>query len=623
MPRISIALMLLALATLGIDAAKPPAIRAQSQPERKPDLDVPFRYEGLMFTDVKVNSSEEAYNFLIDSGASTTVMSTRIADLLKIERFAAGEAKGVGSAPMEIAMDVDIDVAGRPWNDRIIAVLDLSAMANVLGKHMDGIIGADWLMQFERCTFDFLDLRMRCFDHPAGTQPKQGVADMLKGFGGGNGGGLGDLLKGLGGGGGDKPAGGGDAATDELEKQLLEMLKELMPKDKETKEEMRKGLEELRKALDDLLDALEESETTDEDAPPEDIPEESPEESEETEEPFNVAPSYPLLTPPEFARAMLAQDGIDGATVPASLKFKMVEAKVPLLGEVVIVSLWFTEMEVDGRTMSVIFDTGAMPFVVLDQKEADALDLGRSYDLPISGVGSGVGTMGIVNSLKVAEFEEFVENPATVLDLESAFGQLHDNPVMGLLRFFNIEVPKPVGILGLPFALRYRSMTVDYSTMTLSFEPYTDAELKRRTIDPGEETPILLQSVKNTWEGTAGAVGFEAHDLDFELWEAEGIQGGLVIESVEKGSGAEKAGLVKGDIVYAIMQPDPSDPKKEIEAPLRGASSAVVYAAAAGAGDTWTLKVKKKAGGERIAVELTLGLYEGEIDIPERYSKKK
>src|SRR3989338_4593834 len=89
---------LLAALTLCLVASVFPAQApdAQARPGKEapaavPGVEVDFRFESLMFVDTYVNNCAEPLNFLIDSGATVSVVSTRIAARLDFDCYSAGQ----------------------------------------------------------------------------------------------------------------------------------------------------------------------------------------------------------------------------------------------------------------------------------------------------------------------------------------------------------------------------------------------------------------------------------------------------------------------------------------------------------------------------------------------------
>src|SRR5690606_18445670 len=119
-----------------------------------------------------------------------------------------------------------------------------------------------------------------------------------------------------------------------------------------------------------------------------------------------------------------------------------------------------------------------------------------------------------------------------------------------------LKSPKPQGIVGLPFALRYRKMSYNFKDRQLSFIPYTEAELATRTIDPHEGEGFLMEATQNARKGEEGKPGFDGQPLDVRQWPEEDVKKGLVVHNVEAGSDAEREGLEAGDLIVAIVLSD-------------------------------------------------------------------
>jgi|GEM_PF-6959256 len=626
------------------DAQAPSTIAEDPLPGH--DLAIDFTYEGLMFCDVQVGDSDRVWKFLIDSGAGSCVLNERTANELGIEGMEVpGGAKGVGTQDAKMAQNVSITVGGHKWTGAAVIILDLSSIADQTGEWMDGIIGADWLMQFDLCKFDFRENKAY---FKIGAGGRKSFAAMLQGMLGGGGGGGGapggdgmaDLLKKLFGGGG-----GGVPLPDEGDDEPDDKGDDASPPD----------------SMDDIFRKLRRNGrvpgSRNRNNQPE-TPKRTPAEDRDGEygpsESFSqeVAPFVGLSTRGKFfprprpqtiqsadpipAPAQPATQGIPRAALKASkrsvtLDLRMLETGGDgMLGQMfemlggapVLDPHWFVDIEIDGEKTEIIFDTGAMGLFALDLAYADGRDLGRSFSIPVTGVGENTAYMGLVKSFAVSSHREEGEFGAACLDLSALdFEKMAEaQPMLKML--MPKKLPKPAGLLGIEFARRYRFMTVDHSLMQITFDPYSAEDLASIDIDAPDEEAMVVDAIKQTWAGNGAALGFDGESLPIEDWEEYGVEGGLRVTGVESGSGADQAGLKAGDVILTVIGEGPvgddGEAGEEVEQPIRGMATAAFLAAMAGSGETFAANVRRTDGRvERM--EWVLSAYTGKMVIPERY----
>ncbi|MBI4566847.1 MAG: aspartyl protease family protein [Planctomycetes bacterium] len=190
-----------------------PEARAQGAgAKEKPESDlkryeVPFEFDGLGFIEAAVNGVE-GLRFMVDTGASQTVITETGAKKAGVEGGMQMPVGGVGQAMAKIAFLDRIAFGGYEEKDVMCAVMDLSHLNDKMEKPLDGILGAPVLFKFKSIEVDFHANKM-IFTADANTFKKEmSLQDML--------------LRGLAGRGGGKsgPGGGGN---------LQDMLKNLMP----------------------------------------------------------------------------------------------------------------------------------------------------------------------------------------------------------------------------------------------------------------------------------------------------------------------------------------------------------------------------------------------------------
>lgn len=127
----------------------------------QPGLEIPTRTtsSGFLSGEVQVEGINRPFNFIIDTGASISVVSETLMELDEMNNFkhptrmrvygAAGVAEGVQTLVLPRVL------LGRQSRDKVdVAVLDLGPVNETTGFIQSGIIGGNFLRHF-RVTFDF------------------------------------------------------------------------------------------------------------------------------------------------------------------------------------------------------------------------------------------------------------------------------------------------------------------------------------------------------------------------------------------------------------------------------------------------------------------------------------
>lgn len=125
------------------------------------DLSLPLRLtsSGFLSGEVKLEGIENTFNFIVDTGASVSVISDEIAGLKAVSQFERGEKmRVIGSAG--ITEDVPSFLLpritfGRHSRESVAAIaLDLDIINEASGFQQAGILGGNFLRNY-RLTFDF------------------------------------------------------------------------------------------------------------------------------------------------------------------------------------------------------------------------------------------------------------------------------------------------------------------------------------------------------------------------------------------------------------------------------------------------------------------------------------
>ncbi len=113
-------------------------------------LAIPFELSSnVIFLQLRVNGSEPLW-FVLDTGASGTVLDASRAKMLGIKVSGGGDVEGTGenSAAAGMAKDVSFSLKGLDFQAREIAVLPLSNLNHYVGRVVDGILGHNFFIRF-------------------------------------------------------------------------------------------------------------------------------------------------------------------------------------------------------------------------------------------------------------------------------------------------------------------------------------------------------------------------------------------------------------------------------------------------------------------------------------------
>ena len=106
---------------------------------------IPFEFhEGLIWIKVKAEGAEKPLNFLLDSGAGSSVLDFAAAKRLGVTMGAGERVQMVGqSVASRRVVDFSATVAGIPIQPDPLA-LDLSETSGLCGRRIDGLVGHDF-----------------------------------------------------------------------------------------------------------------------------------------------------------------------------------------------------------------------------------------------------------------------------------------------------------------------------------------------------------------------------------------------------------------------------------------------------------------------------------------------
>jgi len=144
-------------------------VRAAAEPS------IPFRYsDGMIWLEVAVAGRERPLNFLLDSGASATVIDLAAARSLGLPMGAGQPVQGVHSRATAYPVTAfGGSVAGQSICSKPLA-LDLSAVSAGCGKRIDGLVGADFF-RGRIVKIDFAASRLHLLGSSDGTGAQSAV----------------------------------------------------------------------------------------------------------------------------------------------------------------------------------------------------------------------------------------------------------------------------------------------------------------------------------------------------------------------------------------------------------------------------------------------------------------
>ena len=119
---------------------------------------VPFYYyQSLIFVKAKINNGRTNFLFLINTGANTTVISKKTADILKLPvvRDVDSVIGTAGREPVSICKLRALSIGDAQVKDFEVTKRDLSKFVTYNGQQIDGIIGTDFLKNYA-FTIDFV-----------------------------------------------------------------------------------------------------------------------------------------------------------------------------------------------------------------------------------------------------------------------------------------------------------------------------------------------------------------------------------------------------------------------------------------------------------------------------------
>jgi hypothetical protein len=110
---------------------------------------------------LKVDLDGEPATFVLDTGSSRTILSTRLVHNRLPSAPKVTSSKGSGYVGSAIAVKATLKIGETVWRDHdFLAMDDLPEISQSLGQKIDGILGQDLLRDFKTVEIDFRNRRL-------------------------------------------------------------------------------------------------------------------------------------------------------------------------------------------------------------------------------------------------------------------------------------------------------------------------------------------------------------------------------------------------------------------------------------------------------------------------------
>ncbi|HET9285305.1 MAG TPA: retropepsin-like aspartic protease [Candidatus Angelobacter sp.] len=129
---------------------------SQAHPRSADSIELPFEYakdKGSILLQVRINDKPAL--LILDTGSSHTIVRPELLGMKPSELVAAQTAAGSGFKGDAVGREVTLQVGSWKPQKQRVAVMDLSEILSVYHEKIDGILGLDFLFQFEKVTINF------------------------------------------------------------------------------------------------------------------------------------------------------------------------------------------------------------------------------------------------------------------------------------------------------------------------------------------------------------------------------------------------------------------------------------------------------------------------------------
>jgi predicted aspartyl protease len=116
---------------------------------------IPFQVSrsfGLMLIRGEVNGNPAT--LILDTGSNHTIISSRFVDVLTPARGTVSTEKGSGYSGTGVFTKASLKVGPLVWRNHRILAMDLKEISKSLGQNVDGLLGMDFLNEFEIVVVD-------------------------------------------------------------------------------------------------------------------------------------------------------------------------------------------------------------------------------------------------------------------------------------------------------------------------------------------------------------------------------------------------------------------------------------------------------------------------------------
>lgn len=132
------------------------AVALPGYPQHSNQGAVPFRFSrafGLILIDAEVSGVPAL--LVLDTGSNHTAISPRFVDVVTPHlRNRASSARGSGYSGTGVFTTASLKVGPLVWHDHQVLAMDMKEISGTLGENVDGILGMDFLSEFETVVVD-------------------------------------------------------------------------------------------------------------------------------------------------------------------------------------------------------------------------------------------------------------------------------------------------------------------------------------------------------------------------------------------------------------------------------------------------------------------------------------
>lgn len=137
------------------------ALQVASFAQSSNPKEIPFeksRRFGLVLVKAEINGKPAV--LIVDTGSNQTIISSEMADVpARILQNVATE-KGSGFSGAGIFTRATLRVGPITWSDKKVVAMDMRALSKSLGQTADGMLGLDFLSEFESVMVDLKNHRL-------------------------------------------------------------------------------------------------------------------------------------------------------------------------------------------------------------------------------------------------------------------------------------------------------------------------------------------------------------------------------------------------------------------------------------------------------------------------------